>query len=312
MSRRGARRFALLLVLFVGILVFVKEDAGGGVRRRYVPFLDRKVPVSVLNQKVQIHDASFKDYGAAGKQGARSTFGVTGEGVTIAIVDTGVSLGADSGFPQHEQLDNGTVIGDVDFIDPGTPGDDCNGHGTHVARIAAGNGGASTDAKFYRGVAPRASVLAVRVLDCLGRGTVEKVISGIAWAVENGADIISMSLGTGGSNTALNEAVDIAASRGVVVIASAGNGGPTLGTIGSPAIADGAIAVGASSEWSGGKREERSFGPYLAYFSSRGKGYGSTYPLKPDIAAPGVTVKAADFPSTDGYVTFSGTSMNVT
>src|SRR3989304_7638377 len=88
-----------------------------------------------------MHDASFKDYGAAGNQGARSAFGLTGEGVTIAIVDTGVSLGIEEG-EQHEQLDGNTVVGDVDFIDPGTPGDDCNGHGTHVASIAAGNGGA--------------------------------------------------------------------------------------------------------------------------------------------------------------------------
>ena len=309
MTRRIARRFALLLVVFVTILMLVKLDAGAGKRTRYVEFLGREVPVSELNEKVRMHDASFKDYGAAGKQGARSAFGLTGEGVTIAIVDTGVSLGIEEG-EQHEQLDGNTVVGDVDFIDPGTPGDDCNGHGTHVASIAAGNGGASKDAKFYRGVAPRASILAIRVLDCLGRGTVGTVISGIAWAVENGADIISMSLGTGGSNTALNDAVGVAVSRGVVVIASAGNGGPNLDTIGSPAIAVGAIAVGASSEWSGGKREERSFGPYLAYFSSRGKGYGSTYPLKPDIVAPGVTVKAADFPFADGYVTFSGTSMS--
>ena len=224
---RADGRFALLLVVFVTILMLVKLDAGAGKRTQYVEFLDREVPVSELNEKVRMHDASFKDYGAAGKQGARSAFGLTGEGVTIAIVDTGVSLGIEEG-EQHEQLDGNTVVGDVDFIDPGTPGDDCNGHGTHVASIAAGNGGASKDAKLYRGVAPRASILAVRVLDCLGRGTVGTVISGIAWAVENGADIISMSLGMGGSNTALNDAVDIAVSRGVVVIASTGFGAASL------------------------------------------------------------------------------------
>src|SRR3989304_9886430 len=100
MTRRIARRFALLLVVFVTILMLVKLDAGAGKLTQYVEFLAREVAVSELNEKVRMHDASFKDYGAAGNQGARSAFGLTGEGVTIATVETGGSLGIGGGGQQ--------------------------------------------------------------------------------------------------------------------------------------------------------------------------------------------------------------------
>ncbi len=103
--------------------------------------------------------------------------GYTGEGVRIAIIDTGVS--------PHEDFGD-RIVGFRDFINNKTQVYDDNGHGTHVAGIVAG---AKT------GVAPRAEILAVKVLDQRGSGKLSTVLKGIEWAYENGADIISMSLG---------------------------------------------------------------------------------------------------------------------
>ena len=289
-----------LLILATALLVAlaIGYPTAAAVKTRYVPFLDRNVRVDVLREEVHTMDASFKDYGASGKEGARTVFGVNGKDVTIAIVDTGVDV-------THEQLDGSKVIGFFDAINGRALPYDDNGHGTHVASIAAGDGSGGPDAAYYKGVAPGASILSAKVLDNLGRGTVEQVISGIAWAVDSGADIISMSLGMGGHNAAIEDAVQVAVDAGVVVVCAAGNSGSELDTIVTPASTPVAIAVGASSEWSGGTHEERSFGPYIAYFSSRGVFGGD----KPDIVAPGVTVKAADVGSVDGYQAMSGTSM---
>ncbi len=295
------------LLLVIGLATPSSE---GRARKRYVPFLHRMVKVSALQRRVHALDVSFRDYGAVR---ARKDFGLTGRGVEVCIVDTGVDA-------THEQLDAGKVVAFADFTTDRTspaPGQtdqpyDDQGHGTHVASIVAGDGQGGPLAFRYRGVAPAASISAAKVLDAQGSGSTEQVIDGIAWCVSRGADIISMSLGGGATDgtDVLSEAVNTAVSQGVVVVVAAGNAGSAQGTIASPGSAKLAITVGASSEWSG-KRDnrEKSYGPYLAPFSSRG---GNTEWPKPDVVAPGVTVAAAgvaSFSDPTGYAVLSGTSM---
>jgi len=142
--------------------------------------------------------------------------GVDGRGVTVAIIDSGIDK-------DHPDL-AGRVIGEKNFVADETTTDDLLGHGTMVAGIVAGSGAAS-DGR-YRGVAPGASLLNVKVIDSSGDGRVSDIISGIEWAIYNGADVLSLSLGginLGETNPPITMAADKAADAGVVVCVAAGN-----------------------------------------------------------------------------------------
>lgn len=249
--------------------------------------------------------------------------GMTGEGIGICIVDTGI-------LAEHEQFvdDAGMskVVGFVDFVNRQTAPYDDQGHGTHVAGIAAGDGTGvpSDEAAMFIGVAPQASLYSAKVLDSGGAGRMSNVIKGIEWcAGQPGVNVINLSLGSDGSSDgsdsvslAVNSAVD---NSGKVVVVAAGNAGATPLTIGTPGAAARAITVGAVADWSSSvdRVDWWSAGPYLAAFSSRGPtADGRT---KPDIAAPGHTIASAYinpyasigfFPCTiDCYTVLSGTSM---
>lgn len=220
-----------------------------------------------------------------------------GSGVRVAVLDTGVS-------DTHPDLDEGTVVDEVDVTQDGTVEDDF-GHGTHVASILAGDGDASDG--NHTGVAPGAEIMNVRVLDSQGRGRASWIIQGMEYAVDNSADVISMSLGVRPSgDSPIAEAVDVATERGVVVVIAAGNSGPYAGTIGTPGIAPSAITVGAMDHTTG----------EVARFSSRGP-TAFTKRVKPEVVAPGVDITAAcaqgalvDCSSeSPAYATFDGTSM---
>lgn len=249
-------------------------------------------------------DASNADFGITG---ARTDFGVTGAGVEVCVVDSGVDLG-------HEQLDSKAPIGWLDLVGGETTPYDDMGHGTHVASIAVGDGvGSKPIAARMRGVAPDASLLAVKVIDSTGYGDDSLEVQGIQWcAARAGVDVISISLGSDVPSDgldAVSQAVDAAVlTKGKIVVAAAGNSGDLPGTITSPGSAMQAITVGAVAEWSAGLNAPyRSEGPYLAPFSSRGPTVDDR--IKPDIVAPGVTIDAAESGTTSGYVVESGTSM---
>ncbi|MBM0224832.1 S8 family serine peptidase [Micromonospora sp. ATA51] len=173
---------------------------------------------------------------------------VRGAGVTVAVIDTGIDY-------QHPSLGGGygpghKVVGGYDFVnDDADPVDD-HYHGTHVAGIIAGTGAGG--AMAVTGVAPDATLTAYKVLNAGGSGDTEDIVAGIEAAVDPTnpyrADVINMSLGGVGDGT---DAVGLAATRaaqaGVVVVAAAGNFGPGERTIGTPAAADGVLAVGAST-----------------------------------------------------------------
>lgn len=225
---------------------------------------------------------------------------LTGEGITIAILDTGVDYThADFGECTTEEFLNKEcekVIGGWDFITGDDDPMDEHSHGTHVASIAAGDG-------TRLGVAPNAKILAYRVLDSRGSGTYAGVIAGVEKAVEDGADILNMSLGGAGNpDDMLSTAVDNAVLAGAIVVASAGNSGPKDNTIRSPGTARKAITVGATDK-----------NDVLADFSSRGpvvwgEGEEEKTIMKPDLVAPGVSIQAANWGG--GYTFKSGTSMS--
>jgi len=143
----------------------------------------------------------------------------SGEGVVIAVIDSGVDL-------DHPDLVANLVPG-WDFVDDDDEPDDPNGHGTHVAGIAA----AATNDIGIAGVAPDASIMPVRVLDEAGVGSDEAIAEAVVWAADNGADIINLSLGESGfisrftKGGTLNRAIRLVAEQGVVVVAASGNEG---------------------------------------------------------------------------------------
>ncbi|MET7402958.1 S8 family serine peptidase [Dactylosporangium sp. NPDC005572] len=208
--------------------------------------------------------------------------GLTGKGVKVAVLDTGVDL-------DHPDL-AGRVSTTASFV-PGETVDDGNGHGTHTISTVGGTGAEP-------GVAPDADLIAGKVLSDAGTGEDSWVIAGMEWAVAQHAKVVSMSLGdslpsdgTDPVSTALNT---LSAQSGTLFVVAAGNTGAEA-AMGAPGVADAALTVAAVD------RDDQ-----LAYFSSRGPRYGD-YGLKPDIAAPGVDITAAA--PGGGYATMSGTSM---
>ncbi|TVP87846.1 MAG: peptidase S8 [Alkalicoccus sp.] len=200
--------------------------------------------------------------------------GYTGEGVTVAVIDTGVDY-------THPDLEH--AFGDYkgfDFVDNNEdpqetpPGDDrgaSTNHGTHVAGTVAANG-------EIKGVAPDADLLAYRVLGPGGSGTTENVIAGIERAVEDGADVMNLSLGnaTNDPDFATSLALDTAMEDGVVAVSSNGNSGPANWTVGSPGTSRDAISVGATQL------------PYDAYSAEISTPGGFDYPSAEVMGFPEV------------------------
>ncbi len=218
--------------------------------------------------------------------------------IVIAIIDTGIDV-------THFDLDEGKVIGWVDFVNGKLEPYDDHGHGTHVSSIAAGTGEGNS---VYTGVAPGAALVGVKVIAKTGSGTISDVNAGIQWVINNkekfGIEVLSMSIGISGSSdgtdstsTLVNKAVE----NGIITVVAAGNEGPKKYSIGSPAAAENAITVGAMADVG-------ELGFYLASFSSRGPTADER--IKPDVVGPGVSLTAAEAGSTNGYVSKSGTSMS--
>ncbi len=227
--------------------------------------------------------------------------GIEGEGVTVAVVDTGIDK-------DHPDL-KGKVILQKDFTtEKGTDKEniDGNGHGTHVAGTIAGTGKASKGK--YKGVAPKAKLIAAKVLASNGSGSFSDVIAGIDWASQQDCQVMNLSLGANvyGSCDGTDpvcKAVDAAMDKGIVMCIAAGNSGPESKTVGTPGCAKKVITVGATDKYDS-----------IAWFSSRGPTADGR--VKPDVCFPGVNIVAARAKNTfmgtpvgDKYTSASGTSM---
>ena len=203
--------------------------------------------------------------------------GNTADPIKVGIIDTGISN-------THPDL-LANVKGGVNTINPTKSWNDDNGHGSHVAGIV----GALDNNIGVIGVGPAIDLYAIKVLDRRGSGYLSDVIEGIQWAITNNMQVINMSLGTASDIQSFHDAVSVAKTAGVVVVAAAGNsGGSTNESVLFPAAYPEAIAVSATDQ-----------NNVIASWSSRGP--------EVDLAAPGVSIYST-YKDT-GYATLSGTSM---
>ncbi|MHA7647805.1 S8 family serine peptidase [Nitrosopumilus sp. S4] len=162
--------------------------------------------------------------------------GIDGTGIKVAVIDTGVDY-------NHPDLlgfgPEGKVVGGYNFINEGQPPLDTNGHGTQVAGVIAADG-------QIKGVAPKAKILAYKVSEN-GEGVSSELITrAINRAIEDGADIINISLGVNKTNSKIDRAVNNALEKEIFVVTAAGNDGPDSKSIGSPGRNYGAVTVGAT------------------------------------------------------------------
>lgn len=237
---------------------------------------------SVLSVEEDIKIKMISDYEDWGltKIGAQKSWasGYTGSGVKVAVIDTGADL-------KHADL---AIAGGFSAVAYTTSYQDDEGHGSHVAGIIA----AQQNDIDGVGVAPGASVYAIKALDSTGSGYNSDIIEGIDWAIENNMDIVNMSLGSNTSSVALQNACDTAYKNGLLVVAAAGNDGAkrpsTKSTVDYPAKYESVIAVGATDSKN-----------VRASFSSTG--------TEVEVAAPGVSIKSVGL--NGGYAIMSGTSM---
>ncbi|MGD6775715.1 S8 family peptidase [Sutcliffiella horikoshii] len=242
--------------------------------------LEKNPLVEYVEENVEMHTtAQTVPYGVPHiKADVAHAQGVTGSGVKVAVLDTGIDA-------SHEDLN---VVGGASFVSEEPDAlTDGNGHGTHVAgTIAAVNNNTGV-----LGVAYDVDLYAVKVLSAGGSGTLAGIAQGIEWAIDNDMDVINMSLGGSTGSSTLKQASDNAYNSGIVVVAAAGNSGSFFGlinTIGYPARYDSVIAVGAVD--SNNNR---------ASFSSVGS--------QLEVMAPGVSINST-LPGNQ-YGELNGTSM---
>ncbi|MFC3041431.1 S8 family peptidase [Virgibacillus xinjiangensis] len=240
---------------------------------------------------------------------------LTGKDVTIAVIDTGI-------YP-HEDLTNpvNRIIAFKDLVAGKEDPYDDNGHGTHCAGDAAGNGYLSEGE--YISPAPEASIIGIKALDSDGGGRLSTIMEGIEWCIEHKKEynirIISLSLGAPAYESfrddPLSLTVQEAWHQGIVVCAAAGNSGPQSSTISTPAINPFVLTVGSADDNDTLKREDDS----IAEYSSRGPTIDSF--IKPDVYSPGSNIISLLAPDSavekqlpeqiinKGYIQMSGTSM---
>jgi serine protease AprX len=308
----------VLLTLTEGASLTQLADTVGAVGGRVLATLELSDSLLVELPKgvgapagsAEIPDTPMKVNGTQLQEAAsaptyRGTIGVQdgssyGNGVTVALVDTGVA-------PTAVGLDGVThiTVPGVDDVGDGL------GHGTFLAGLIGGNG-------EFPGVAPGATLLDVKVANNDGSTSLSKVLAGLELVADNAdVDVVNLSLSTDSplppSFDPLTRALERLWDRGVTVVAAAGNDG-AAGEVSSPGNSPVLLTVGALDEAGTASRNDDA----VASFSSRGTEYGA---VKPDLIAPGVSLVsstapgsiaagAAQWTSQDGYMPGSGTSMS--
>ncbi len=240
-----------------------------------IEIANEEAPLSIPNNDNQKEEQNDEIPWGIAKVDAETAWNTTtmGEGAKVAILDTGATF-------SHPDLSS-NYDGGYNAINPELAPTDDHGHGTHVAGTIA----AIKDDKGVVGVAPKATIYGVKVLDGAGGGSYSSIIAGIEWCVENDINVINMSLGGRYSIESFHDAIKIATEKGVTIVCAAGN---DSGAVNYPAKYAETLGISATTS-----------SDAIAYFSSRGP--------EIDFAAPGYNIYST---AKDGtYTTMSGTSM---
>jgi serine protease AprX len=267
---------------------------------------------------------NFRTSVTVGARVVQDFMGLTGAGVGVAVIDSGITAWHDDLTNKTAKLfpyGNQRVSKFVDFVNGRTLPYDDNGHGSHVAGIIGGNGYDSYGEKT--GIAPDANLVSLKVLDQDGKGTISNIIAALNWIATNGAAynvrVVNMSVGAGIHESYWTDPLTLATKKltdkGIVVVAAAGNLGKAAdgklqyGGITAPANAPWVLTVGASSTMGTFTR----YDDEMASFSSSGPTFVD-FEAKPDLVAPGVgtvslAVPGSTFYSTKSTFLLSGTRL---
>lgn len=232
------------------------------------------------------------------------SYRVEGEGIGVAVLDTGIAL--------HPDFDS-RITYFKDFVNKQEMLYDDNGHGTHIAGIIGGSGKLSDG--VYSGIAPKCNLIPLKVLDKRGNGEITYVIEGIKWILQNSEKynirVVNISVGTLPNTEKAEEeklltAVEELWNRGMVVVVAAGNYGPKRQSITVPGVSKKVITVGASDD---GIELFTIEGPLQDY---SGRGPTEECVMKPDLVAPGSKIYSCNSrygKKGRAYTHKSGTSM---
>jgi serine protease AprX len=296
----------------------------GGTRGRTLPILNAQaarlpntavltLAASALVNRVALDRLTLgftspdRTSATVGADTVRQQLGYDGAGIGVAVIDSGITQWhddlADPAAPSTQRVDQF-----VDFVADQPQRYDDYGHGTHVAGIIAGNGADSHGSRT--GIAPRARLVVLKVLDAAGRGRISDVIAALDYAVAHRSEfnirVINMSIGAGVYESYDSDLLTLAARRaveaGIVVVAAAGNHGRSddgveqHGAISAPGNAPWVITVGASSHMGTANRADDTMAP----FSSLGP-TAYDFAAKPDLVAPGVGIYSLSSPGSTMY-----------
>lgn len=227
---------------------------------------------------------------------------LTGRGVTIAFIDTGISTHFDF------MVGAKRIVYFKDFCNGKTAPYDDNGHGTFVSGVCAGSG--SMSGGKFSGIAPQANIISLKALNGGGEASADRILDAMEWVYLNcekfNIRVVCMSFGSEplGYNDPIMSGAEALWQKGVVVVAAAGNSGPEMQTIKSPGVSSKIITVGGFDD---NRIDDENFKEEffeIANFSSRGPAFKR---FKPDLVAPSVDIKSCGL--NKAYTTLSGTSV---
>jgi serine protease AprX len=259
-----------------------------------------------------IKSHNYRTAVTVGARAVQDTLGYTGAGVGVAIIDSGITTWHDDLTNTTSKLfpyGNQRVAKFVDFVNGRTLPYDDNGHGSHVAGIIGGNGYDSLGEKT--GIAPKATLVSLKVLDADGQGTISNIIAALGWVVKNAKTynirVVNMSVGARIAESYLTDPLTLATKvltdQGITVVTAAGNIGKNAaghlqyGGITAPGNAPWVLTVGASSTMGTTTRSD----DQMADFSSAGP-TAVDFEAKPDLVAPGVGTVSLAAPGSTFYI----------
>jgi serine protease AprX len=259
-----------------------------------------------------IKSHNYRTAVTVGARTVQDTMGYTGAGVGVAIIDSGITNWHDDLTNTTSKLfpyGNQRVAKFVDFVNGRTLPYDDNGHGSHVAGIIGGNGKDSSGEKT--GIAPKATLVSLKVLDANGQGTISNIISALGWVARNAKTynirVVNMSVGARISESYWTDPLTLATKaltdQGITVVTAAGNIGKNAagqlqyGGITAPGNAPWVLTVGASSTMGTLTRSD----DQMADFSSSGPS-AVDFEAKPDLVAPGVGTVSLAVPGSTFYI----------